>query len=158
MENIRQYIFSLVCMAILCGIIPGFFDSSSTQKKLLQFATGLLMMVVAISPLIDKEKLQFQWQFGDFTKEAQLVLSTGQEQADGMLRQIISQQTQAYILDKATSMGAELSVEVMLSDDEMPTPESVVLTGTASPYVRTQVTNMIVTDLAVSEDKIQWNY
>ena len=158
MENIRQYIFSLVCMAILCGIVPEFFESNSTRKKLLKFVTGLIMMIVVITPLIRKEKPEFQWQMGEFRNEVQHALSAGQEQADGMLRQIISQQTQAYILDKATSMGAELSAEVMLSDDEMPTPESVVLTGTASPYLRTQVTNMIVTDLAVSEDKIQWNY
>ena len=158
MENIRQYIFALICMAILCGIAPEFFENDSSRYKLLKFVAGLLMMIVAITPLMDKEKLELHWMTEDLEQEAQSALSIGQEEAEVMLRQIITEQTQAYILDKATSMGAVLSADVILSDAEIPTPESVVLTGNTSPYVKTQLTNMIVSDLDISEDSVQWNY
>ena len=158
MESLRRYIFTLICMAILCGLVTEFF-SNSPQKKLLKFAAGILMVIVAITPLIGKERIAFNWNLtGDLNMEAQEALRIGQEQADGMLRQIITQQTQAYILDKATSMGAELSVEVALSDTEPPIPEAVVLSGNASPYVRKQLSHIIITDLGISEDKLQWNY
>ena len=159
MERIRQYIFMLICMAILCGLVQEFFDNNTTQKKLLKFAAGILMVIVAMTPLIGQERLQFNWNLsGDLNQETQDALSIGQEQADSMLRQIITSQTQAYILDKATSMGAELSVEVALSDTEPPIPEAVVLSGDASPYVRKQLSHILLTDLEISEDKLQWNY
>ena len=157
-ENIRQYIFTLICMAILCGLVPEFFENNSLQKKLLKFAAGLLMMIVAVTPLTGKERLNINWMSADLTQEAQAALSSGQEQADGMIQQIIIQRTQAYILDKATSMGAELSVEVHLSDAELPAPESVVLTGAVSPYAKKQLSKILVSDLSISEDKLQWNY
>ena len=158
MDGIRRYIFMLICMAILCGLVPELFENNSTQKKLLKFAAGILMVIVAITPLIGREQLVLNWVPTDLEVEVQDALSDGQVQADDMYRQIITQQTQAYILDKATSMGAELSAEVILSDTELPTPETVVLTGNVSPYVKKQLSNILISDLKISEDKLQWNY
>ena len=156
-ENIRQYIFTLICMTILCGLIPEFFEKGSTQRKLLKFAAGILMLIVAITPLTGKEVLQFDCISADLPNQTQTALGVGQEQANDMLRQIITQRTEAYILDKATSLGANLSAEVLLSDAELPTPEAVILTGAASPYVKKKLCAILTSDLAVSEDNLQWN-
>ena len=158
MDSIRRYIFTLICMAILCGLVSALFENSSTQKKLIKFAAGILMVIVALTPLLGSERLKFNRIPTDLGMEAQSALYAGKEQADGMLRQIITEQTQAYILDKATSMGVELSAEVILSDTDPPTPETIVLTGTVSPYVKKQLSNTLISELEISEDKLQWNY
>ena len=157
MDNIRQYIFTSICMSILCGLVTELFANNAAYQKLLKFAAGMLMTVVAITPLTGKNIWQSDFLSANLHREAQHTLAAGQEQADGMLRQIITERTQAYILDKAVSMGAELSAEVFLTDTTPPTPEAIILDGEASPYVKKRLTAMLVSDLAISEDKLQWN-
>ena len=115
------------------------------------------MMIVAITPLTGKELLRFDRLSVEFTQETQTALQTGQDQANDMLRQIITERTEAYILDKAKSMGVNLSVEVVLSDAELPTPETVILTGEASPYVKKRLRTILISDLDISEEELQWN-
>lgn len=156
MENIRQYILSLICVVIICSLIPEFITENGSHKKMIKFATGMLIIIVAMAPITGNDIWRIELATGDLSQEAQYALSAGQEQADNMLRRIITEQTQAYILDKAASMGAELSAQIILTDAQPPTPDIVLLTGTVSPYVKKQLSNVLIRDLAISEDKLQW--
>lgn len=157
MESLRQYIFSLVCGTVICAIVPEFFENGSGHKKLVRFVAAILLTIVALRPFTGKNGLQFDVLSISPGEEAQYTVAMGQEQADSMLRQIITQRTQAYILDKAASMGADLAVQVILADSDPLVPETVLLTGPVSPYVKKQLTSSLVSDLAISEDDLQWN-
>ena len=69
----------------------------------------------------------------------------------------IKTQAQAYILDKAASMGADLTAEVILADSKPCVPSCVILSGAASPYVKRQLTETLAQQLAISEDNVVWN-
>ena len=71
-----------------------------------------------------------------------------------LLAQIISEQTEAYILDKAADLHANLHVEVTVGEDNLPT--AVTLSGEASPYARRQIQAIIANDLGISKENQKW--
>ena len=73
-----------------------------------------------------------------------------------MLAQFIKERTQSYILDKAQSLNAVLDVEVTLSDDEIPVPVKVCITGKVSPYARGRLENLIIEDLGIEKENQIW--
>ena len=76
--------------------------------------------------------------------------------ADDALRQIIKTETEAYILDKAAQFDLQLDVQVALTDDVMPVPESVQLTGSVSPYVKSRLQILISNDLGIPKEQQLW--
>jgi hypothetical protein len=68
----------------------------------------------------------------------------------------IIQQTQAYILDKARSLDAELTVEVFLGDGTIPVPIGVRLEGNISPYARKLLSQMLQDDLGIPAEEQIW--
>ena len=157
MESIRQYIFTLICMSLICMLLPEFFENGSGLKKQIQFVAGILMILTVLAPLVGNRITLPEFYIDGLSDEAQHAITTGQEDADDMFRKIIIERTQAYILDKSASMGADISVELTLTDAETPTPETVTLCGTVSPYVKKKLTRALISDLGISEDKLQWN-
>jgi hypothetical protein len=147
----------LICGAMLCGLIQSLFQGDSGIRTLVTFAAGLLMVIVAISPFLKNQDTWLDLHMADYTATANAATVQGHEYAQAQMRQIIIEKTQTYILDKAAAMGAEISAQVQLSDGELPYPESVTITGAVSPYVKKQLTHMLQTDLAVTEDHLQWN-
>lgn len=156
-DQIRQYILTLICMAIICGSVPKFFGDNGAQKKLLSFVAGMVMTIVAVSPFLGKNLQSYLWIREEFSLEAQDTIAIGQEQADSMLSDIIIKRIQSYILDKAASMGADLTAEVILDDSKPCVPSCVILSGAASPYVKRQLTETLGQQLAISEDNVVWN-
>jgi cell division protease FtsH len=73
------------------------------------------------------------------------------------LEEIIKTKTQAYVLDKADSLGLDLEVEITVDNSELPVPVSVVLTGAAAPYAKARLSNIIANDLAVPKEAQIWN-
>ena len=69
---------------------------------------------------------------------------------------IIKDRTEAYILDKAASMGLSLRVEVILSEEEIPKPITVKLWGTVPPYTKTRLRNWMEDTLGIGEEDQLW--
>jgi stage III sporulation protein AF len=68
-----------------------------------------------------------------------------------MMKTIIAEQTGAYILDKATALGAECAVEVVceVGDENLPYPVAVTVTGKLTGSQREALTREIEADLAI---------
>lgn len=85
-----------------------------------------------------------------------MAVQWGESTAATALAESISQGTEAYILEKAKGMNVELAVEVELSDDEIPVPVAVSLTGQVAPYVKTVLSDTISQDLNIPKEKQIW--
>ena len=67
---------------------------------------------------------------------------------------IIKAETEAYILDKASQLNVELSVEVTIDEENIPT--AVTLSGEVSPYARRQLQEIIESDLGIAKENQRW--
>ena len=74
-----------------------------------------------------------------------------------LLAQIISEQTEAYILDKASALGMTLQVTVETAQGETyPYPAAVTLTGHTTTAQRQTLNAWIAEQLAIAEENLTW--
>ena len=139
MEALRQYVISVVAAAMLCGIVVRLFPNGS-GKQVGKLICGLFLAYTVLSPIsrVDFSKLP------DFS----LRCMDDAEDAAAM------GEKEAYILDKAADLHANLRVEVAVGEDNL--PAAVTISGEASPYARRQIQAMIANDLGISKENQKW--
>lgn len=155
MGGLREYLLNVVAAAFLCGILSGLFPEGS-GKKLLRLACGVFLTIVVLRPVVGLNP--------DFLTESMLSLqmdgegfsAQGDKMGDEALRGLIKQEAEAYILDKAAELNASIQAEVELSQQSPPVPLSVTISGTVSPYARTQLEQMLLADLGIAKENQVW--
>ena len=115
---------------------------------------GLFLAYTVLSPIsrVDFSNLpDFSLGCMDDAKDA---AAMGENLARDSMADIIKEETEAYILDKAADLHANLHVEVTVGEDNLPT--AVTLSGEASPYARRQIQAIIANDLGISKENQKW--
>lgn len=117
---------------------------------------GLFLAFVMLSPVAD-------WDYDGIASFAQsyeilgkAAAGKGKDLATEQTRTIIKEKACAYILDKAETLRTTLAVEVVLSNDEIPIPESVYLSGQVSPFAKQQLQHLIETELGIPKERQIW--
>lgn len=156
MEALRQYIISVAAAAILCGIVKGFHFGDGAATALIRLIGGVFLALVVVSPLSGmkiENFLNFTW---DYSLDADAAVASGEAMTRDTFASVIKSNTEAYILDKATGMGAALEVEVSLSDEMPPVPVGARLSGDVSPYIKARLETMLVEELGISKENQIW--
>jgi hypothetical protein len=129
-------------------------SSRGTTSMLIKLLSGLFMMFTLLSPLLSVRLKEFTQHWEDLSLYADSAVSEGLSLAQAERETIIIQQAEAYILQKADSLGVELSAEVLLSDG---IPDAVNISGAASPYVKMQLGKWISDNLGIKAEAQYWN-
>lgn len=156
MEDIRQYIFSVIAASLLCAIVNTLLGKRGTIGAAIKMLTSLLVTITALSPLITLQLSNFSYFFEEINGNATAVAEEGSQMAKEASAVIIKQNTEAYILDKAASLGVTIEVEVKLDSTNMLIPELIYIQGNVSPYIKECLIQYIVNDLAIPEEKQIW--
>jgi hypothetical protein len=72
------------------------------------------------------------------------------------MAKLIKQETEAYILDKAQSLGCALEADVTVGEGLYPVPESVLICGSISNQNRKLLEDILVKELGISKENQQW--
>ncbi len=156
MEGLRQYILSVLAAAWICGMIRHFVGKEGAAAGLVRMLSGLLLAFAVLRPIANLHVSDLREWSAPFADAGEAAAASGAEMAKDELRAIIKTRCEAYILDKAASMNAELSVQVTLSDDQIPVPQSVVLKGSVSPYARRRLEEVITGELGIAKENQTW--
>ena len=152
--RLSGYVLSILSAAIIVAIVSSFFDGKSGISGVIKLVSGLFLTFVIISPLTKVDFSRVNVYLEEFILEGVEAASVGENLAREAEADIITSRVQAYILDKANSFGAELDVEVVLNQSNI--PESLKLIGNISPYAKTQMARIISDDLGISKEKQIW--
>lgn len=156
MSFVRDYIIHLTAAALICAVMIRFTRKSGVLGVLIKLLCGLFLAYSIVKPV---QQVEFQG-IEDFAsglrEDADQAVQWGENATAQAWAESISQGTEAYILEKARAMNVELAVEVELSDDEVPVPASVSLTGHVAPYVKTVLSDMISQNLNIPKEKQIW--
>ena len=156
MAYIREYLLGVIAAAIICSIsivLVGKKGSIGTSIKLL---TGLVMVLVALSPWTKGKLQDFEFYVESMKDDAAAAVEDGTSYAESAVAEIIKQEASTYILDKATSLGVNVTVEVYLNETEPLVPIGVTLDGEASPYTRSVLTLYIENTLGIPAEEQRW--
>ncbi len=156
MEALREYILSVSATAILCGILCSICGEKSFSAGTVKLICGLVLTICAIRPLIHirLENVMDTMEF--MGMEGNLAAQEGVDYANQALGQLIKEKTRSYILDKAAELEVNAEVEVAVSDDAIPVPCQVTITGHISPYARAQLKSFIESQLGIPRECQQW--
>lgn len=156
MSGLQQYVVSVATAAIICGIVIGL-APSGTFQGIIKMICGIFLTLMVIEPVTRVDVAQWISDFGmSYREDAESAAAFGEEIVRDTTEKYIKQECEAYILDKADALGAELKVEVLLSTDELPIPSSAVIRGKLSPSAQHQLEQIITRDLGISKENLQW--
>ena len=156
MENIRQYLLSVISAALLCGIINGIIGKNDAYGTIVKFVSSLVLVLTVISPWTKIKLEDLSLYTEDLMQDAERITQNGESLALSQSASIIKSKTEAYILNKAASMGLSIDVEVTLCESNPQIPCAIQIIGNASPYLKQKLQTIITNDLGISEDDQLW--
>lgn len=156
MDRIREYLIGVIAAALLCGIASVLVNPKGSVGHALKLISGLVMLLAVVHPWLNTS-LHGLYKWPDsIIADGNDCMVSGQIMADDAYRASIIAQTQAYILEEARTLGCELSVEVRLSEDSVPIPEQIHISGNASPYARQALKTFVRQQLGIDGEDLQW--
>ena len=155
MEELKQCLLRIITAALICAVIQTF-QQQRIAKALTNLVCGLILTVTVITPF---RKFSIPVSFEpvvSMSTEASVSAVEGEEMSREALSYIIKTETEAYIQDKATELGAQIDVAVTLSSEEIPVPVSAVIRGTFTDQIRENVQEILFTDIGIAKENITW--
>ena len=150
----KSYILSIICAGILCALVGKIPLEKGSVANVLRFLTGLFMTITFISPVVNIDMNNLLPDFANLENIGKELVDQGQSQREESMIALIKQSTEEYILDKAKSLGALLTVEVTLDQNKQPI--SVILSGSVSPYAKSSISQMLSGDLGIPREMQHW--
>ncbi len=156
MGNITRYLVAVTAGAALCAVIRRLAGVSAGNQKIIHLITGVFLALAVISPLkyVDLDMLPTIGE--DFRLEAEHAAAMGEAASREQMCAIIKEETQAYILDKALDLNAQIQVEVFVSEEDIPVLRGVTVKGNISPYAKKRLMSILEKDLGLSEEAQTW--
>lgn len=156
MADLGRYIVSVSAAAIFCGILKSILPSKGACGSILRLLTGIFLSFAVIRPLAQVNIGALPVLSHTYLSEAEAAALDGEVFSRDALADIIKSRTEAYILDKARLLQAELTVSVTLSGDMPPVPVSVRLSGNLSPYARSRLAEILQRELGIAKENQIW--
>lgn len=156
MQVLGGYILSVTAAAILAAVATTIFDSKGASGTLVRMIAGLFLTYSVVQPLLHLDLGVLSGLTEALPAVGEAAAADGAQMADDAVRAIIKSQTEAYILDKAASFGAELTAEVTLSSTAPPVPAAVRIRGDVSPYAKARLQGILEDDLGIMRENQLW--
>lgn len=154
--QIREYLIGVTAAALICGIVKALLPEKSGLGIVVKSLLAVAMLLAAVQPLTGmRVDGLFDWT-GDISADAQTIISDAEFASKEAMQARIKEQTEAYILAKAESLGAQLEVSVTLSDNQFAEPVGVRIAGAISPYAKQVLIQTITDDLGIDREAQQW--
>lgn len=157
MSRISQYLLSVIATALIVSISNILIENKGAIGSTLKLVTGLVLAMVIVSPWADFRIGDLEYLHSDAQREAAYHVFEGQNIAQSEISAYIIAQTQAYILDKALILGLDISADVTLKEDGYQSIDTIRITGSASPYAKKRMTQIICEDFGITEDCLIWS-
>ena len=139
-------------VSILLAITP----TKSISASLIRIVVGIFLIMIVIAPATRLQIDDMLNNLSEIDTSSAAIIAEAERYSSARQGQVIKQSVESYILNIASGLGAEISVEIQLSDDVPCTPDSVRLTGPVSPLVKQRLSVVISQDLGIPEESQTW--
>lgn len=154
--ELGQYFLSVICATVISSIAISLSSKKGTYASIVKLLSGIFLSLTIIRPLAAVKLQNWESYFYEFNQSAAAIAEDGEASAKTEMATIITEKTQAYILDKASDLGLNLEIEVTLNDEMPPVPVSVVVKGNTSPYAKKTMQQYITDNIGIPEEQQVW--
>ena len=152
MTFLRSWLLSVTACAVLVSIVQQLTDGGA-MKKIMRFVGGMVLMLAMLRPLLSLTFDLPELDGGHYREAVEVLKETLNAEQDSALGDSIAAQTQAYIEDKAASLGLNVRAEVRTAIyDGVPLPDSATLYGEKNAALGAY----IVQELGIAEENQLW--
>ena len=155
MEALRSVVLSVVCAALICGILTDL-SAKTGFAKLIRLACSIFLAFTLVAPLLRLRFPALEEEKNRYLAEAQDAADVGENIRLRSVAGIIRQEAEAYILKEAKSIGANLEVEVELDSGEPPAPSAVTLRGDFDESIETRLSRLLADELGIPKEHQTW--
>ena len=151
---LRDWLLGLLAAAMLGVICAGL---AGEDRRAMRLTVGLVLLLALCGPVTGIDLAWVSQLLAQSRMEARMAETEIEVRNRALLAQIISEQTEAYILDKASALGMTLQVTVETAQGETyPYPAAVTLTGHTTTAQRQTLNAWIAEQLAIAEENLTW--
>lgn len=154
MEAIRRYVLSIICAAIVCGILSDLAGKSFFQKQM-KLACSVFLAFVFLKPLVNGS-LPELIQNNSYLISAEEAAAQGESIRIRSLASIIKQEAEAYVLKEAKSVGADITVQIALDYGNPPTPNAATIYGSFDASSETHLSRILSEELGIPKEHQTW--
>lgn len=152
MELLRNWLIGITVSAVVAAMADSLIPDGPV-KKVGKLTGGLLIMLAVLQPLGSLDYASFSEILVNYRVQSELYDAALETANIQLIKNIIEEETAAYILDKATELGINCEVEVTCAvKDKTPYPESVVVSGDLDDGEVRALSGIIEGDIAISLD------
>lgn len=156
-DAVRTYLLSIIA-AVFLGTLCGAFFPKGNLKKLMQFVCGLLLVIVLVRPYASLDYSVFSQAIAKAFMQSQQTKSRVAVKNRELVAEIIKQNTEAYILDKAHQNDMQITAEVIMDGfDTYPYPSAVIIIGRFTAAQQAALCSLISRELGIPSDRQEWN-
>lgn len=154
---VRSYLLSIAAVGLLLSLVQAILPKGAA-KKTAMMAGSLLLILTVLSPLARLDYDSIARSISRIQMDTE-TMRTGIEVGNrALMAEIIKQNCEAYILDKAEEMGLPLTVEITVSGGtDYPYPTAVTLHGAATAAQKQILAQFIAENLGIPEAEQVWN-
>lgn len=153
MEAMRQYALTLICTALVCGILLQLFPAG-TSGRLLRLICSAVMLCALLAPVRRMALPELEEITDGFSDSADAAVQEGMDMARKERLMLIKSELEAYILERAAAMRCTITADICLNEDGY--PQSVRLTGKVSEAQQEELGTILSNDLGIPKENQQW--
>ena len=154
--DFKAYLIRLTAAAILAALVRRMAPTGGTGKAA-RLGAGLLILLTAFGPLVRLDTVSAAKSFVEEAFYDPLTVEDFSVETNNLLSDLISQEAETYILDKAQVNGLDLTVEVETKVvDTYPVPWSAVIRGSLTATEQVELSQIIAQDLGIPEERQEW--
>lgn len=154
MDGLRQYLIAVCSAAILCAIIKQIVGKEKMGGGTVHLLCGIFVSLCIISPWKDFSLKGLEIYNPLQTQQADAYVESGIQMTQVQINAIITEQTEAYILEKANQMRVQVEVRVELSDEGI--PYRAVVAGALSQEEKEELSAFILEELGIQREMQIW--
>ena len=153
MDAVRTYLLGVTAAAMGLAILLQLLRRDAI-RKVAALTGGLLLALVVLTPLLRVNLDSFAKYLARMEMEADARASGIEIANRDLLARIIQEKTEAYILDKAAALGAEVTAEVtMETAGDYPYPREAAIYGALTEVQRSVLARCIAEEIGIPEER-----
>ncbi|MDY4953810.1 MAG: hypothetical protein SO073_04130 [Candidatus Onthomonas sp.] len=154
MEFIRNWVMSVVAVGMLVSLCLGLSPGGKVQK-VGRFCGGLLLFLAVVTPLTQLDLTGSLQDFRDYCDQLSVTSDEVTQAGATLTQDLVISQSEARIQAQAKSLGADVTATVTCaSQDGLPVPDGVSVTGAMTAWQRQQLTQWIMDSFGLTREQI----
>lgn len=153
LDVIRQWLIGITCAALVTALAESL-TPPGTIRKIGRLTGGLVLLIAMLGPLLSLDEEALTRALTEYRFSLSAYSGDLEEENQELVKGIIEERSDAYIQDKAESMGIDCQVSVETeADSDWPVPTSVTVFGALTEEQQEQLTRLIETDFAIPAER-----